>query len=114
VLRSEGFSRNLAAELGPYGIRVINIRSGGSPDSRPFVEAIQHLGDEAKTVITSLEGDTMLKTLPLMDDIGNVAAFLASDRAGKITGVTIDVTCGTTSALNHKTETIPFGNLNKN
>jgi 3-oxoacyl-[acyl-carrier protein] reductase len=107
----EGLSRNLAAELGPYGIRVVNIRSGGSPDSRPFLEAIQHLGSEANMIITSLEGDTMLKTLPLMEDIGNVAAFLASDRAGKITGVTIDVTCGTTSALNHKTDTIPFGSF---
>jgi len=32
----ESFSRNLAAELGVYGIRVINIRSGGSPDSKVF------------------------------------------------------------------------------
>ena len=29
----ESFSRDLASELGPYGIRVVNIRSAGSPDS---------------------------------------------------------------------------------
>jgi 3-oxoacyl-[acyl-carrier protein] reductase len=107
----ESLSRNLAAELGPYGIRVVNIRSGGSPDSKPFTDAIQHLGDVARKIINRLEGDTMLKTLPLMEDIGNVAAFLASDKAGKITGVTIDVTCGTTSAINHRTDTIPFGSF---
>ncbi|HTE02380.1 MAG TPA: SDR family oxidoreductase [Mucilaginibacter sp.] len=32
----ESFSRNLASELGIYGIRVVNIRSGGSPDSAVF------------------------------------------------------------------------------
>jgi NAD(P)-dependent dehydrogenase (short-subunit alcohol dehydrogenase family) len=106
----ESLSRDLAAELGPYGVRVVNIRSGGSPDSKPFTDAVENLGDEALDIIRKLEKDTMLKRLPLMKDIANVAVFLASDLAEKITGVTIDVTCGTTSALNHKTETIPFGN----
>jgi NAD(P)-dependent dehydrogenase (short-subunit alcohol dehydrogenase family) len=32
----------------------------------------------------------------------------ASDMAGKITGCTIDVTCGTTSALNYKVTPIAF------
>ncbi len=34
----ESFSRNLASELGVYGVRVVNMRSGGSPDSRVFKE----------------------------------------------------------------------------
>src|SRR6202041_1808974 len=29
----ESFSRNLASELGAYGVRVVNLRSAGSPDS---------------------------------------------------------------------------------
>ena len=56
-----------------------------------------------------LEGDTMLKQLPLMKDIADTAVFLASPMASKITGVTIDITCGTTTALNHIVGTIPFG-----
>jgi 3-oxoacyl-[acyl-carrier protein] reductase len=44
----------------------------------------------------------MLKQLPLTANIANAAVFLASDMAGKITGVTIDVTCGTTAGLNYK------------
>ncbi|HKZ66953.1 MAG TPA: SDR family oxidoreductase [Chitinophagaceae bacterium] len=105
----EGFSRDLAAELGPYGIRVVNIRSAGSPDSRPFVDAIAHDSEEANSFIKKLEDDTMLKKLPLMADIADTAVFLASGMAGKITGVTIDVTCGTTSGLNYKIPAIPFG-----
>lgn len=98
----ESFSRNLASELGPYGIRVVNIRSGGSPDSRIFKEAIATYPDEMQKVLNEMENDTMLKKLPLMADIGNAAVFLASDLAGKITGVSIDVTGGTTAGLNYK------------
>lgn len=37
----EGLSRDLGAELGLYGVRVVNIRSAGSPDSRVFKEALE-------------------------------------------------------------------------
>lgn len=104
----EGFSRDLATELGPYNVRVINIRSAGSPDSRPFREALANMPEFATTFIRKLEEDTMLKKLPLMEDIANTAVFLASDMAGKITGVTVDVTAGTTNGLNYKTPYIPF------
>ena len=98
----ENFSRNLALELGIYGIRVINIRSGGSPDSSVFKNAIDADPENMKRVIKGMEADTMLKKLPLMNDIANVAVFLASDMAEKITGVTVDVSSGTTSGLNYR------------
>jgi 3-oxoacyl-[acyl-carrier protein] reductase len=102
----EGFSRNLASELGAYGIRVVNIRSGGSPDSKVFNDAINKYPDEMKEVLQKMEADTMLKKLPLMSDIANAAVFLASDMSGKITGVTIDVTAGTTAALNYRAPSV--------
>jgi hypothetical protein len=37
-------------------------------------------------------------------------SFLASDLASMITGVTLDVTAGTTSALNYKVASIAFVN----
>lgn len=104
----EAFSTNLAAELGPHGVRVVNIRSAGSPDSRPFREAAAQDGEQARAFFTRLANDTMLKELPLMDDIANAAVFLASSLAGKITGVTLDVTAGTTSALNYQMPAIAF------
>ncbi len=104
----EGFSRNLATELGPYGVRVVGIRSAGSPDSRPFREARQQGGEEVEHFIRKLEEDTMLKRLPMMEDIANAAVFLSSYMAGKITGVTLDVTVGTTTGLNYKVAFIPF------
>lgn len=98
----ESLSRNLAAELGVYGIRVVNIRSGGSPDSRIFKEAIDTYPEIMATVLQGMNADTMLKRLPLMDHIAQTAVFLASDMAASITGVTIDVTAGTTAGLNYR------------
>ncbi len=104
----EKISVGLASELGVYGVRVINIRSGGSPDSQPFVEALAHGGQKAVDFIKKIEDDTMLKKMPVMNDIANVAVFLTSEMAEGITGVTIDVTCGTTTALNYKAPGIAF------
>jgi 3-oxoacyl-[acyl-carrier protein] reductase len=103
----EAFSRNLGAELGPYGVRVVNLRSAGSPDSRPFREA-ERASPDWPEFIGKIRADTMLKALPRMDDIANAALFLASDMASKITGITLDVTAGTTSALNYKQLTVAF------
>ena len=98
----ERLSANLASELGVYGVRVVNIRSGGSPDSRVFKEAFDNNPSVMEPILRKMEADTMLKKLPLMADIANAAVFLASDLSGKITGVTIDVTCGTTAGLNYR------------
>jgi 3-oxoacyl-[acyl-carrier protein] reductase len=98
----ESFSRNLAAELGTHGVRVVNIRSGGSPDSRVFKQAIERDPKGMEILLRGMENDTMLKKLPAMVEIANTAVFLASDSAKSITGVTIDVTGGTTAALNHR------------
>ena len=98
----ESFARNLAAELGIYGVRVINIRSGGSPDSKVFREAMENHPGEMEPILQKMEADTMLKKLPPMADIANTAVFLASDMARSITGVTVDVTAGTTAGLNYR------------
>jgi len=98
----ESFSRNLALELGTYGVRVVNIRSGGSPDSQVFKQAIERNPKEMEVILRGMENDTMLKKLPLMDEIANTAVFLASDFARSITGVTVDVTGGTTAGLNYR------------
>src|SRR5271165_4116106 len=98
----ESFSRNLASELGTYGVRVVNIRSGGSPDSQVFKQAIERNPKGMEVILRGMENDTMLKKLPRMDEIASTAVFLASDLANGITGVTVDVTGGTTAGLNYR------------
>lgn len=98
----ETLSRNLAAELGIDGVRVVCIRSGGSPDSAVFKTALARDPRGMEAEMRKMEADTMLKALPSMADIGHAAVFLVSDLAARITGVTLDVTCGTTAGLNYR------------
>ena len=98
----ETFSRNLAIEVGAYGVRVVNMRSGGSPDSLVFKNAMASQPELMATRLKQMEADTILKKLPLMADIANLSVFLASDLAGRITGVTVDVTSGNTAGLNYR------------
>ncbi|MET0635662.1 MAG: SDR family oxidoreductase [Chitinophagaceae bacterium] len=98
----EAFTSGLASEIGPYGVRVVTIRSAGSPDSKAFKEALKNGNPDMAGIMERMKADTMLKTMPMMKDIANTAVFLASDMAGMITGVVIDVTAGTTAALNHR------------
>jgi len=41
-----------------------------------------------------LAARTLLKRLPKLAEVANVAALMASDRAGVITGTVANVTCG--------------------
>jgi 3-oxoacyl-[acyl-carrier protein] reductase len=102
----ETFAQNLGSELGVYGVRVVNMRSGGSPDSQVFKDAIAQAPQAMGNVLNKMKADTMLKKMPSMADIANVAVFLSSEMAAGITGVTVDVTCGTTAALNYRVNAV--------
>jgi 3-oxoacyl-[acyl-carrier protein] reductase len=90
----ESLTMNLAGELGPRGVRVVCVRSEGLP------ETWQHNTEEAKQFgdlqdfHDLLEGRTLLRRLPKLDEVANVAAFVASDRASAMTGTVANVTCG--------------------
>jgi hypothetical protein len=45
-------------------------------------------------LVESLVGSTLLGHGAILDDVGNVAAFAASDRARTITASAINITCG--------------------
>lgn len=96
----EAFMRSLAAELGPYGIRVLGIWTAGVPETLT-PEKIGAVNSEMKMDAAGLENliqqmgqMTMLKRMPRLPQVAEVAAFLASDRAGAMTGTITNVTCG--------------------
>jgi 3-oxoacyl-[acyl-carrier protein] reductase len=80
----------LACELGPHGIRVVTLESGG------VLEAVPEDSEGRDTIIERIVAATMLGAAATFDDVGNVAAFAASDQARTITGSTINIACGTT------------------
>jgi NAD(P)-dependent dehydrogenase (short-subunit alcohol dehydrogenase family) len=98
----EGLWRNLAAELGPSGIRCVGIRSAGSPDA-PDMQAMfaTHAQADGIPLDVYLEGigqSALLKRLPLVAEVAAMAAVTASDRASAVTGTFIDVTCGSAAS----------------
>lgn len=78
----------LACELGPYGVRVVTLQTGGVPETLP--EGF----DGRDAIVDDIVGRTMLGRAASLEDVGNVAAFAASDRARTITGSAINITCG--------------------
>jgi NAD(P)-dependent dehydrogenase (short-subunit alcohol dehydrogenase family) len=84
----ESMRRQLSAELGPQGVRVVTLRTGGVPETIP--EGFE--GREA--IVGDMEGQTMLGRPATFEDVGNVAAFVASDRARTMTAATVNISAG--------------------
>ena len=84
----ETMRRQLAVELGPHGIRVVTLASGGVPESLP--EAFEGRDE----IVGMIEEQTLLGRAATLEDIGNAAAFAASDWARTMTGAIVNVSCG--------------------
>jgi 3-oxoacyl-[acyl-carrier protein] reductase len=84
----ETMRRQLAVELGPHGIRFVTLETGGIPETIP--QGI----DGRDAIVKSLEDATLLGRGATLEDVGNAAAFAASDRARTMTAATLNVSCG--------------------
>jgi NAD(P)-dependent dehydrogenase (short-subunit alcohol dehydrogenase family) len=84
----EEMRRQLAAELGEHGIRVITLRTGGVPEVIPA-------GSEFRTRIEAdMTKQSLLGRVATLADVGNVALFAVSDLARTLTGTAINMSCG--------------------
>jgi 3-oxoacyl-[acyl-carrier protein] reductase len=84
----EAMRRQLSSELGRDGVRFVTLRTGGFPEAIPA----DHPGGER--LAESLAEATMLGRTASFDDLGAVAAFVASDRARTMTAATVNISCG--------------------
>jgi NAD(P)-dependent dehydrogenase (short-subunit alcohol dehydrogenase family) len=94
----EAFSRSLAVEVGPAGIRVVCLRSHAIPET-PLIEANFATAGAAAGVTPAefqarLEQGTALRRLPSLAEIADTAAFIASDRAGAMTATVVNLSAG--------------------
>jgi 3-oxoacyl-[acyl-carrier protein] reductase len=97
----EAQCRQWACELGPQGVRVVWLRTTGLPETIPDTgEAAADLGTgfgEGMTreeIIAGMREQTMLERLASLDELGSIAAFMASDGAGPMTATFANITCG--------------------
>src|SRR6266545_3803209 len=94
----EAFSRSLALDVGPAGIRVVCLRSHAIPEA-PLIEANFATAGAAAGVTPGqfqarLEQSTLLKRLPTLTEVADTAAFIASDRAGAMTATVVNLSAG--------------------
>ena len=97
---TDTFVRNLAAEIGPHGVRVVGIWTAGVPEtfSREKLASVNsnlEMDDAAyQGLLDSLDQMRMTRRSPRLAEVGATAAFLASDGAGAVTGTFVNVTSG--------------------
>ena len=84
----EALRRGLARELGPHGIRVLTLQTGGIPETLPEDFAPR------QAITDAIEARTMLGRAATLADVGHVAAFAASDHARSMTATALNLTCG--------------------
>jgi len=94
----EALTRDLSAELAPHGIRVVGLRPQGMPETRTIRDAFE---PRAKATGMTWEqwqeflaSRTHPRRLMTLEEMANIAAFLASDNASAMTGTTVNLTMG--------------------
>jgi 3-oxoacyl-[acyl-carrier protein] reductase len=97
----EAQCRQWACELGPQGVRVVWLRTTGIPEIIPDSgDAAADLGTgygggmTREEIIAGMQEQTILKRLARLDELGKIAAFMASDGAGPMTATFANISCG--------------------
>ena len=99
----EQMTQRLAVELGPSGVRVVCLRPHAIPDApangsytgEVFAPLAAVSGVSVEQMLAEWGADqTLLGRLPTLAQVADAAVFLASERAGAITGAVVDLSCG--------------------
>ena len=86
-----GLVKQLASELGQFGITVNSVAPGFMPTSPDYIKQWNSYGAEKQNAI--VEGIAM-RRIGKPDDIANAVIFFSSDLANWVTGQTLAVTGG--------------------
>jgi NAD(P)-dependent dehydrogenase (short-subunit alcohol dehydrogenase family) len=95
----EALTRDLSAELAPQGIRVVGLRPQAIPESvgsrrRFFESRAKTSGVTWEQFQEQLASRTHPRRLMTLEEIANVAVFVASDKASGMTGTIVNLTMG--------------------
>jgi NAD(P)-dependent dehydrogenase (short-subunit alcohol dehydrogenase family) len=92
----EALTRDLSAELAPHGIRVVSLRPHGIPETTTMKEVFEAKAsgvtwEQWQELLASTTHPRRVMTL---EEMANVAVFMASDKASGMTGTTVNLTMG--------------------
>lgn len=95
----ESLTRQLSAELSPHGVRVVGLRPQAMPESegsknRFYEPRAAASGMTWEQFQEGLASRTHPRRLMMLEELSNVATFMASDLASGMTGTSINLTLG--------------------
>jgi NAD(P)-dependent dehydrogenase (short-subunit alcohol dehydrogenase family) len=94
----EALTRELSAELAPEGIRVVGLRPQAMPETRTIREAFEPRAEASGMTWEQwqefLASRTHARRLMTLEEMANMAVFMASDKASGMTGTTVNLTMG--------------------
>jgi enoyl-[acyl-carrier-protein] reductase (NADH) len=97
----ESQCRQWACELGRHGVRVVWLQTTGLPEALDqTLDRFPAYGTDATDGMTRadlvawMRHSTQLRRLTTLAEVGNAAAFLASDHASAMTATSANLTCG--------------------
>ena len=94
----EALTRDLSLELAPKGIRVVGLCPHGMPETGTMREVFEIKADAMGVTWEQfqayLAGSTHTRRVMTLDEVANMAVFMASDRASGMTGTTVNLTMG--------------------
>ena len=100
----ESLCRQWACELGRHGVRVVWLQTTGLPEAIADTGVFPDYGTGSANGLTRAElvawmqRSAILNRLTSLAEVGNVAAFMASDHAGAMTAAAANITCGQSPA----------------
>jgi NAD(P)-dependent dehydrogenase (short-subunit alcohol dehydrogenase family) len=94
----EALTRDLSAELAPQGIRVVGLRPQAMPETDTIRKAFEPRANASGMTWEQwqefLAARTHPRRLMTLEEMANVAVFMASDKASAMTGTTVNLTMG--------------------
>jgi NAD(P)-dependent dehydrogenase (short-subunit alcohol dehydrogenase family) len=94
----EALTRDLSVELAPQGIRVVGLRPQAMPETRTIKDAFEPRAKASGMTWEQwqemLASRTHPRRLMTLEEMANVAVFMASDQASGMTGTTVNLTMG--------------------
>jgi NAD(P)-dependent dehydrogenase (short-subunit alcohol dehydrogenase family) len=92
----EALTRELSAELGPQGIRVVGLRPHGLPETSSLKEVFEAKAFEMtwEQWQELLASTTHTRRVMAVEELANMAVLMASDKASAMTGTTVNLTMG--------------------
>ena len=90
------FTKTLAREVARHGVTANTVCPG--PTETPMLEQVAAAGGDSQRTIDAMVRAVPMRRLGQPEDVAGAVAFLASERAGFITGQTLSVSGGLTMA----------------